>query len=207
MAKLNRDLIVETALALVDDAGIEKLSFRQLAGALDCSAMLVYRYFDSKQMLLEAVADRAWMRIEFDRGARFASWQVALRECLLYVRQILLANPNVVVLLGTQSAFGPGGFGVIENFLSILTRHGFVLDCRGFDLVNGLFQSLIGHVLAEHDQNRDSSDYQSLALGDYPHIMQVLQEWSYDGQRQLIALIEAAVKGYENARGHGDEKQ
>ncbi|MDO4762683.1 MAG: hypothetical protein Q4A31_12245 [Corynebacterium sp.] len=66
---------------------------------------------------------------------------------------------------------------------------------------------MIGLVLAEHGQNCDASDYQSLSLGDYPHIMQVLQAWSYDGQRQLIVLIDATVKGYENARGHGDEKR
>ncbi|MDO4762684.1 MAG: hypothetical protein Q4A31_12250 [Corynebacterium sp.] len=101
--------------------------------------MLLYRYFDSKQAQLEAVADRAWIRIEFDVDTQFASWQVALRECLLHVRHVFLANPNVGVLLCTQSAFGPGGLGVIENFLSILVRHGFVLDSRGFDLVNGLF--------------------------------------------------------------------
>ena len=46
---LDRDLIVRTALRLLDDVGLEKLSLRRLAKELDAHPTALYWHFANKQ--------------------------------------------------------------------------------------------------------------------------------------------------------------
>src|SRR5439155_21630158 len=56
---LSREHILEVALDLAENEGIEALSMRRLAQELDVWPMSVYRYFQDKDALLDAMtADR-----------------------------------------------------------------------------------------------------------------------------------------------------
>ena len=55
-AKLDQARIRAAALALVDAEGLERLSMRRLATALDVSAASLYFHYATKDELLEAVA-------------------------------------------------------------------------------------------------------------------------------------------------------
>ena len=52
---LNRDRIATAALELVDREGLDALSMRKLGKALGVQAMSLYRYFDSKDALLDGI--------------------------------------------------------------------------------------------------------------------------------------------------------
>lgn len=56
---LNRERIVEEALALIEAEGVAGLSFRKLAERLHCEAMSLYHHVPSKQHLLDALVDQA----------------------------------------------------------------------------------------------------------------------------------------------------
>lgn len=56
-----RRALIEAALAAPD---IESLSLRQLAGTVGVSAPAVYRHFDSREALLNALADVGFRRLE-----------------------------------------------------------------------------------------------------------------------------------------------
>jgi AcrR family transcriptional regulator len=47
--------IAEEAMALVDEGGLDALSFRALAKRLGCEAMSIYHYYPSKQHLQDAL--------------------------------------------------------------------------------------------------------------------------------------------------------
>ena len=55
-ARLSHDLIVQTALAFIDENGIEQLNMRALAARLSVQPMALYHYYSSKDSLLNAVA-------------------------------------------------------------------------------------------------------------------------------------------------------
>ena len=63
---LSRDLIVEQAFALIDEAGLEAFSLRALGRRLQASPMALYTYFPSKDALVDAVFAR--MRDEYDNA-------------------------------------------------------------------------------------------------------------------------------------------
>ena len=56
--RLNRDRALHTALDLLDRSGLDALTMRRLADALDVRAGALYRYFATKQDLLTAMAER-----------------------------------------------------------------------------------------------------------------------------------------------------
>lgn len=54
--KVNRDIIVQAALRLLDDTGLEDLTLRKLAQALDIQAPTLYWHFKSKDALIDEMA-------------------------------------------------------------------------------------------------------------------------------------------------------
>ncbi|HVW44844.1 MAG TPA: TetR family transcriptional regulator [Amycolatopsis sp.] len=67
-ANLNADDIVETALTLIRERGVEGLSMRQLAERLGASLGATYRHLPTKDALLQlcgkAVFDRSWRPLQ-----------------------------------------------------------------------------------------------------------------------------------------------
>ena len=93
--RLDREGVVETALSLLNEVGLEGLSLRRLAQELDVQAPALYRVFASKEDLLQAMADSmlAGVMSVLDRpepGADWADWLVArcraVRRALLSYR-------------------------------------------------------------------------------------------------------------------------
>lgn len=54
---LSRESIAAEAMALVDEGGLDALSFRALGRRMGCEAMSLYHYFPSKQHLTDALVD------------------------------------------------------------------------------------------------------------------------------------------------------
>ena len=61
--KVNRDIIVQAALRLLDDTGLEDLTLRKLAQALDIQAPTLYWHFKSKDALIDEMATDALGRL------------------------------------------------------------------------------------------------------------------------------------------------
>lgn len=100
---LSRERIVSAALALVDAGGLAALSTRRLAADLGVSGPSLYNHFETKDDLLEAVADAVIARVDISPlGAR--PWPEALRAWAVSYRETLAAHPNLVPV----AAHGPG---------------------------------------------------------------------------------------------------
>lgn len=60
---LNRRMIIDAAVELLNERGLENLSLRQLAERLDVSAPSIYRHFADKADLLVAVLDMLFFEV------------------------------------------------------------------------------------------------------------------------------------------------
>ena len=60
---LTREVIVEAAIDVIDEAGLEGLTMRRLGAALAVDAMAVYGYFTGKAELLDAVVEHEAARL------------------------------------------------------------------------------------------------------------------------------------------------
>src|ERR1043165_7757293 len=94
---LTRDQIVEVALRLADQEGIEALTMPNLARSLECGVMTIYGYITSKEDLLGAIAQAGLrdLRLAQPPPRRLDEILVAWGRSL---RQILLALPSLPTL-------------------------------------------------------------------------------------------------------------
>ena len=96
-AKLDQARIRAAALALVDAEGLEGLSMRRLATALDVSAASLYFHYATKDELLEAVA--ADVLAHVDTSAFRRGWEPGVRAWARSLRAALAAHPRLVPVL------------------------------------------------------------------------------------------------------------
>jgi AcrR family transcriptional regulator len=96
-AKLDQERIRAAALALVDAEGLEGLSMRRLAAALDVSAASLYFHYATKDELLEAVA--ADVLAGVDTSAFPRGWEAGIRAWTRSLRSALAAHPRLVPVL------------------------------------------------------------------------------------------------------------
>jgi len=61
---LSHEVILDAAAELIDEIPLEAFTLAKLAAKLGTSTMSLYTYYGSRDLLLEAVADRAFQRFE-----------------------------------------------------------------------------------------------------------------------------------------------
>ncbi|WP_435600074.1 TetR/AcrR family transcriptional regulator [Streptomyces sp. C10-9-1] len=123
---LSRDLIVDTAGALVDAEGLDAVSTRRIAAELGVSGPSLYNHFRNKDEILDAVADAVSARIDlsmFDEDDP-RDWRTALHDWALSYRAALRAHPNAVPVLARGPGRRPAGLRVADAVFGAMVRAG-----------------------------------------------------------------------------------
>ncbi|MER7758171.1 TetR/AcrR family transcriptional regulator [Streptomyces sp. NPDC097619] len=191
---LDTDLIVATALRLVDAHGTHAFSLRMLAEALGSGTATLYRHFAAKDEILALVVDRVLGEAD-PAAARSSSsssqpstdtgtpsWQEALRGTGLGLYAVLRAHPHVVGPLMAQVPVGPNGLAQRERVLHALVAGGLEagLAARAFTAVA---HYAIGFVAQQHGP--------AAAPGNGPELAAFYRRLDPAGHPTLIAAAEA----------------
>ncbi|HEY5159515.1 MAG TPA: TetR/AcrR family transcriptional regulator [Gaiellaceae bacterium] len=121
---LSRRAVIEAALTIGDSEGADAVSLRRVARELGVTPMALYRYVESKEALLAAVADRAFE--EFELPTESDDWREELKALAHSFRRLLLAHPTVATLFSSKPAeISQNGARVVEVILGVLRRAGF----------------------------------------------------------------------------------
>lgn len=117
--------MVDRAIALVDQSGLDTLTIRKLATGLGVTPMALYWHFRSKEELLEGLAERLWGEIDLAVD-RAAPWTEQIRRLLESLLRVLRAHPAAPQLLlhGKMLESGPV-LDATELTLDILLKAGF----------------------------------------------------------------------------------
>lgn len=97
---LSADRIAAEAMALVDEGGIDALSFRSLAARLKCQAMSLYHYYPSKQHLIDALVSICLA--ETPVPGPDLVFRARLHEFCLRYRATALRHPGFAQILTTH---------------------------------------------------------------------------------------------------------
>src|ERR1022692_1990291 len=100
-----REAIVAAATGLADTHGLEAVSVRRVAAALQTRPMDLYRYFARKDELIDLMADEAVAGAVPDEIPR--DWRDALAAIARALRAVCLAHPWMVTAAGQQALLGP----------------------------------------------------------------------------------------------------
>jgi AcrR family transcriptional regulator len=210
--KITRDVVLATALDLIDRDGADALSMRRLGQALGRDPMALYRYAPNKAALLDGVTEIVLTQLSVDPAD--PDWAGQLRAVGRDFRRLALAHPHVVPLLVTRPLATPlglrprGTLRPLEDILSLLTRAGFS-GADALHVYRALFGFLYGHVLNELQElveNPDETDdvlrlgLYRLPIGEFPLLRSLAPDLvRYNGAAELERGLDILLSGLSTA--------
>jgi AcrR family transcriptional regulator len=191
---LSRERILEAALELVDEQGIEALSMRKLGQALGFEAMSLYNHVSNKDDVLDGILDLvlAEMPPPDPEGGL-----AAIRSSSLAAHEALKRHPWAAGLLMVPGHVRPARLEFMDGLLGALRHAGFsaettyhayhVLDAHivGFSL----WQASHGSIPPEIDDVRGFIERMAPA-STFPHLHEHAVQHLEDGPHQDVPAFE-----------------
>ncbi|HEY4189304.1 MAG TPA: TetR/AcrR family transcriptional regulator C-terminal domain-containing protein [Candidatus Limnocylindrales bacterium] len=121
---LSRDQIVDAALRVMDEEGLDALSMRRLGQELNSGATSLYWHIRNKDELLDLVLDRVIGDVvpEMPTGA---GWRETADATARALRTVLLRHRGVAPVMGERPTFGPNALQALEIMLTPFVAEGF----------------------------------------------------------------------------------
>ena len=197
---LTRERLVEAALELIDEHGLEAFSTRKLGAALGVEAMSIYNHFPSKGDLLDAIASRLLAEVELPERGEFGS---RLSTLLHSHQAVARRHPDAYPLLALRRLNTPEAFRFLEYLFALFAGLGFdpPMQTRLFRLVGhwatgAALSELSVRSRVPHStpsvpaEQMDPSRY-PLTTKATPYLMEEHFDDSFEfGLEQMIAVIE-----------------
>src|SRR5688500_19270859 len=207
---LSRELVLSTALELVDSKGLEALTMRRLGQELGRDPMSLYRYAENRAALLDGVSELVLNELPVHEED--PDWKAQLRQIAHNLRLLALQHPNVVPLLVTRPLSTPlalrplGTLRPLEQILSLLIGAGFS-PADALHVYRAYYGFLYGHILNELQEFIvDPEENEALLrLGlhrlpskEFPRLRALAPALAdYDGERELDQGITNLLSGLE----------
>lgn len=172
--RLSAARVLDGAMALADEIGIEAFTIRKLADALDTKPMTIYHHIPNKEAIIDGMVDRVFGEIE--RPPTDLEWQEAIRVRCLSARAVLARHPWAAPLMESRTNPGPETLGHHDAMLECLFEAGFPLamTAHAYALIDSY---LYGFALQEANLPATGGvEMQELAtamaahLEPYPHL-------------------------------------
>ncbi len=205
MAKIERDTVITTALELLDEVGIDGLTMRRLAQALEVQAPSLYWHFANKEVLLDAMADR--LVADVARGPAFGEdWRVALRTTAREMRQALRSRRDGARVFAGTYVVTENTLRVAERLIGALRDAGQPPRVASWNAF-GVLYYVLGFVMEEQglqaapdpqplEARREA--FRTLAEGRFPHVLEAMEhvfdlDWEARFEAGLDMLVEGAA--------------
>lgn len=177
---LTRARVLEAAVALADEQGLEALSMRRLGAELDVEAMSLYNHVSDKDDLLDGIVELVVSDFELPRPLEGEDWRAALRRCAIKAHTVLLAHPWSAALSESRPQNGPVRLGYYDTLLGTLRAAGFS-DTAAYRANLYLDSYLYGFTLQEVSWPTPEDDPREMAeafvertgADDYPNLTAV----------------------------------
>jgi TetR/AcrR family tetracycline transcriptional repressor len=144
--RLSRGQVVSAARGIAARDGIDRLTMRRLAEAVDAMPNALYTYFPDKGAILDAVLDDLLGEVE--RPGPRTGWRRGLIALMGSYRRHLLAQPGLIALTVSRPMLGPNAMALREDMLTLL-RRGIVDDAQTVTAFLALFAYTTGFVAFE----------------------------------------------------------
>jgi len=184
---LNKEIVVEEALKLLNEVGIEGVSVRALAKKLDVKAPTLYWHVQNKAALINEMTERILQPVGNDLRQRAVdeSWQEWLIYALNQLRTALLSyTDGARVVAGAHFSLTMSD--VMEKAIRTLLTAGVSLRESRLILLTAIHYTL-GHVIEEQTPP-DSSLTKNFDMDqftkDHPTIVAGIEEYFHSGRTQ-----------------------
>jgi AcrR family transcriptional regulator len=189
---LSRDRVLQTAIRLADEGGIESLTMRKLGQALGVEAMSLYNHVASKDDMLDGIVDLVLS--EFDLTPAAVDWEAAVRTTATSAHEALVRHPWSCTLI--MSRFRPARMRYMESLLGRLREAGFSPETT-YHAYHALDSHILGFTLWELGHSIDTEDLEAMAetffreAGDeYPYLVEHARQHLADPIQDDVGAFE-----------------
>jgi TetR/AcrR family transcriptional regulator, tetracycline repressor protein len=210
---LSRGRIVEAALGIMDEEGLDAVTMRKIGRALGVEAMSLYNHVADKDDVLGGIVERVMS--EFDPPPSEGNWREDAKNAAREWRRMLTRHPNVMTLMAerrkpltTADSVRPmdAAIGVLRKagldvYDAAQSFHAFGAYIMGFVMMEqGM---MLGHGDGDEDHLREHAEFtQMVAAGELPHLIEalpVLHECAPEDQFEFG--LDLLVRGVESKLG------
>ena len=207
---LTRERVLDAAMKLADQSGLEGLSMRKLGQALGVEAMALYYHFANKERVLDGIVDLVFA--EIDVPVSGADWKTAMRQRAISVRDALLRHRWAIGLMESRTNPGPANLRHHDAVIGCLRAAGF--DMAATATAYSLLDSYIyGFAMTKMNLPfEDTSDIVEMsetmlapfAPGEYQNLADFITEHAmkpgYDYANEFESGLDVILDGLERVR-------
>jgi AcrR family transcriptional regulator len=209
--------VLQAAIRLADQGGIESLTMRKLARELGVEAMSLYNHVANKDDLVDGIVDLVVSEIDLPSAS---DWETGIREYAISAHEALLRHPwacSLVMSPTTTSTMRTARLRYMEWLLGRLREAGYSPELT-YHAYHALDSHILGFTLWQISHaasakdiagTQDLADFaatflEKLRAGDYPflaeHVEQHLTAPSDDGDREFEFGLGLILDGLKRAR-------
>jgi len=213
-APLSRERVLDAAVALADEAGINTVSMRNLAQHLGVTPMALYKHVANKEQLLDGMVDVVIGEIEPPSPS--GDWRPAVRNRILSARRALRRHPWASRVIESRTTPTPVVLGYMDSMIAMFRGGGFSVD-----LTHHVMHALGSHLFGFSQELFDTSisldpDVHAAALSQrsdtYPHLVEIASGAAHDqsaagpgcdDQFEFEFALDLLLDGFDRLRRQG----
>ena len=157
---LTRERVLEAAMRLADDGGIESLTMRRLGQALGVEAMSLYNHVANKEDILGGLV--ALVLAEAELPTATDDWEAAVRRLAISTHEALKRHTWACALIMSSAAARPRRVRYMESLLGQLREAGFSAD-QTYHAYHVLDSHILGFTLWQAGHAIDGRDLAQFA--------------------------------------------
>ncbi|WP_190821150.1 TetR/AcrR family transcriptional regulator [Saccharopolyspora pogona] len=193
---LSLELIVRTALDLLDSEGLDAVSMRKVAQRLGTGAASLYAYVRNKDELHELMLDLVIGEIEVPQPDP-EKWQEQIKGLIRQQVEVLTAHPGIAqVVMRTPAPTGPNALVVSEAMMAVLRSAGLSDRVVAFAVdILALFGTAVA---MERSADFGLSDAERIERMEM--VQQYFSELPADRFPTMVSMLPALMSGDEEER-------
>ncbi|RDI63070.1 TetR/AcrR family transcriptional regulator [Nocardia pseudobrasiliensis] len=214
-APLSVDVVVDAALTLLQSEGLQAVTMRKVAAALDTGPSSLYVYVSGREGLIQAMQQRVFATVELETPDP-TRWREQLHALLERVRRALVTHPGIATTLMAEAPATDASLQLVENQLGILLAGGIAPQQAAW--ATDIFATLVTHSAVEPDMRRANSGepgdasyatFTGLPRDRFPLLTTYATELvTGDAEQRFRVAIDVVIDGLlagGATRDHGDE--
>lgn len=206
---LTQERVLQAALKLADQGGIESLSMRKLGQVLGVEAMALYYHFANKEQVLDGIVDLVFGEIDLPTVG--ADWKAAMRQRAISVRDVLARHRWAIGMMESRANPGPANLRHHDAVIGCLRVAGFdmAMAAHAYSLLDAyIYGFALTKMNLPFDTTTDIAEMAESMLepfpaGEYPNLAAFITEHAmqpgYDFADEFEYGLDVVLDGVERA--------
>ena len=186
---LTRERVLEAAILLADEGGVESISMRKLGQSLGVEAMSLYNHVANKDAILDGIADQVLKQIDLPGSAAGTDWEQAIWRCAVSAHNVLTEHPWACNLIMSTQRILPTRLRYIDSILRCLREAGFS-PAAAYHGYHALDSHILGFTLWEAGHG--------ISEDDLAQFVSYVPQLTADGFDYLAEHAEQHLSGVED---------